>query len=414
MKPTAPGSYVKKLANVLFVMVLAACSTEVGNTVKISDQKMAKYEAMTSMQAAAELEKRIMLARRDGMPLLSPGNFDKAFEILVSAKFSLSQMPQNRVVDDVVRADAFLDQGEIRMGVVKSRLTNELALKAEMDKDRVAKIYPEEYQKIVEDLSSLIEKVERGESGDLEADRRALAKRMELLDVRAIQYNALHQSDVMNEATRNADGEKLATATLAEAYRVYKDAERRIEESPQDIVSVQKASADAMFAARHARFILQRVAALQVKIRESAELVALDEERVLSKIANALGLKDLRDQPIEKQANDISAAVTEMVQGRKQSDTNAANVLGKSLETRLREVNEVLAQNNELLAEKDVKLSEKETLLFEKIALLSEKDTVISEKNAQIKSLGDQILQLQEKNAKLLSAISSGKNGKQK
>jgi hypothetical protein len=323
-------------------------------------------------------------------------------------------MPQTRVIDDVVRADALLDQGELRMGVVKSRLANELALKSEMDKDRVAKIYPEEYLKVVEDLTVLIEKVERGESGDLEADRHALATRMESLDVRAIQYNALHLSDVMNESTRNADGEKLAAATLAEAYRVYKDSERRIAENPHDIVSVQKASADAMFAARHARYILQRVAALQVKVRESAELVALDEERVLSKIANALGLKDLRDQPIEKQANDIAAAVAEIVQGRKQSDANAGSALGKSLETRLREVNEVLAQNNERLAEKDVKLSEKETQLFEKIALLSEKDAVISEKNAQIKKLGDQILQLQEQNAKLLAVTANGRNGKQK
>lgn len=414
MESAAYGSYANKIVFGLIGLMLAACSTEVSNTVTISDQKFARYEALTPVQAAAELEKRIMLSRRQGMPFLAPKSFNQGFEILVYVKQVLMTMPQSRVIEDVVRADAILDKGETRMGVVKTRLAKELALKAQMDKDRVSNIYTEEYQKVVDDLSRLIEKVEMDEAGSLDHDRLVLSNRMQALDVQTIQHYALHQSDVMNQATRNMDGEKLAAKTLADAYRRYKDAEKRIADNPHDIVSVQRASADAMFAARHARFVVQRVAALQMKVRESAELVVLEEEGMLMKISDAMGLKDLRDQPVEKQANDIATAVADVVHGKQQSEQNAASTLSQSLETRLREVNEVLTQNNERLAEKDVKLSEKETQLYEKIALLSEKNTLISEKNAQIKSLGDQILQLQEQNKNLLAAKSANKATTQK
>ncbi|MGC2165175.1 MAG: hypothetical protein WA632_04090 [Gallionella sp.] len=404
----------KKVLCGLIGLLLAGCSTNVGNTVKVSDQQIAKFGTLSSEAAVAELDRHVKEARKENMQFLAPNYYNGATEILADATRALIEMPQSQVISDIAKADAILDKGQIRMGVVRSRLANELAMKTQMDKDNVAKIYPEDYQNAVGDLSKLIEKVELEKSGSLDKDKLALSKRMEALDVLAIQYTALHQSEVMNESTRNMDGAKLAAQTLAEAFRVYADAEKRIAANPHDIVKVQQASADAMFAARHARHVLQQVVAMQVKIRESVELVVMDEERLLLKISKAMELKDLRDQPVEKQASEIALAVADVVQGKQKSEqaVNTVNTVSQSLETRLREVNEVMAQNTERLAEKDVKLSEKETQLFEKSALISEKDALIFEKSALIKSLGDQILELQEQNKNLLAAKAARKTTK--
>jgi len=208
---------------------------------------------------------------------------------------------------------------------------------------------------------------------------------MQALDVKAIQYTALHESEVINEDTKSKDGEKQAPATLAEALRVYLDAGNRIAQAPHDEALVQRAGADALFAARHARYVSERVLALQNKFKESVEPIVLEEEKRLLDISTALGHKDPRDQPIEKQAEEIAQVAGEIVQGQQKSKQSigAVNDQSKVMEKRLKEANDAMQQAN---------------------AQLAEKDAQISGKDAQLKILNDQIAQLEEQNKSLVAA----------
>jgi len=355
----------------LLSLLLAGCAANVGKTIKVSDEQLAKYGTLSAADAIAALEKRINEAKNANMPFLAPDYFRGASEILSDAQKSSDKKPKDELISHIAKADAILDKGQTIMAIVQSRLVNELALKNQLDKDNVAKVYPKEYEKSVSELSSLIKKVELEKADNLDKDKIELIKMMQALDVKTIQYTALHESEVINEDTKSKDGEKQAPATLAEALRVYLDAGNRIAQAPHDEALVQRAGADALFAARHARYVSERVLALQNKFKESVEPIVLEEEKRLLDISTALGHKDPRDQPIEKQAEEIAQVAGEIVQGQQKSKQSigAVNDQSKVMEKRLKEANDAMQQAN-----------------------------------AQLKILNDQIAQLEEQNKSLVAA----------
>ena len=369
----------------LLSLLLAGCAANVGKTIKVSDEQLAKYGTLSAADAIAALEKRINEAKNANMPFLAPDYFRGASEILSDAQKSSDKKPKDELISHIAKADAILDKGQTIMAIVQSRLVNELALKNQLDKDNVAKVYPKEYEKSVSELSSLIKKVELEKADNLDKDKIELIKMMQALDVKTIQYTALHESEVINEDTKSKDGEKQAPATLAEALRVYLDAGNRIAQAPHDEALVQRAGADALFAARHARYVSERVLALQNKFKESVEPIVLEEEKRLLDISTALGHKDPRDQPIEKQAEEIAQVAGEIVQGQQKSKQSigAVNDQSKVMERRLKEANDAMQQAH---------------------AQLAEKDAQISGKDAQLKILNDQIAQLEEQNKSLVAA----------
>ena len=356
----------------LLSLFLAGCGANVGKTVKVSDEQLSRYGTLSAVDAIAGLEKRIGEAKNAGMPFFAPNHFRGASEILSNAQKSPEKKPKNELVSDIAKADAILDKGQTMMGIVQTRFVNELALKIQMDKDNVAKVFPKEYEKTIAKLSSLIEKVELEKADNIDKDKIELLKKMQALDVRAIQYTALHESETINEDTQSNDGEEQAPATLAEALRVYQDAMNRIAQAPHDEETVKRAGADAMFAARHARNVSRRVLNLQKRFKQPAEPIVLEEEKRLLAISTALGHADTRDRPVEIQSEEIAKAAGEIVQGQQKAKqaTGAESEQSKVLEKRLNETN----------------------------AHLAEKDALLAEKEAHIKSLGEKLAQLEVQN----------------
>jgi len=369
----------------LLSLLLAGCAADVGKTVKVSDAELAKYGTLSAADAVAALEKRLNDAKAANMPFFAPDYFRGASEILSDAQKSPEKQPKDELIGNIAKADAILDKGQTMMAIVQSRLVNELAMKDQLDKDNVAKVFPKEYDKSISDLSDLIEKVELEKADNLDKDKIELVKMMQALDVKTIQYIALHDSEVINEDTQSKDGEKQAPATFAEALRVYQDAGNRISQAPHDKESVQHAGADALFAANHARYVNERVVALQNQIKKSIEPIVLEEEKRLLDISTALGHKDVRDQPIDRQAEELAQIAGKIVQGQQKSSQAIGAVNGqiKTLEASLKNANDALQQAN---------------------AQISDKSAQLSAKDAQLKALSDQVAQLEEQNKSLVEA----------
>ncbi|MCR4303529.1 MAG: hypothetical protein NUV63_04780 [Gallionella sp.] len=300
---------------ILSGLLLAGCAADVGKTIKVSGEQASRYGVLSAADAIAVLEKRVNEAKDAYMPFFAPNHFRGASEILSAARKSAEKRPRNELIGDIAKADAILDKGNAMMATVQTRLANEFALKIQLDKDNAARVYPREYEKSVSELSGLIEKIELGKADNIDKDKIELGKKMQALDIRTIQYTALHESDVINEDTEGNDGEDLAPVSFAEALRVYQDAMNRIAQSPHDNGVVQRAEADAMFAARHARNVNRRVIFLQKKYKKPEEAIVLDEEKRLLGISTALAHGDLRDRTLEMQAEEIAKAAKEIVQG---------------------------------------------------------------------------------------------------
>lgn len=345
----------------LLALLLAGCATNVGKSIKVSEQQRARYDALSVTDAINALEKRIAEARRANMPFLAPNYFIEAFEVLSEAQKTSTKKPKNVLISEIAKGDAILDKGETMMAVIQNRFAKEIELKGLLDKFNAVGIYPKEYEKVISELSSLIEKVELEKADKIDRNKEELIKAMQALDVKTVQYTALHASDIINIDTKNKNGEKQAPATLAIALEVYKQAEQRIAQAPHDDAAVQRAGEEALFAARHARHISEQVLSLQNQFKISVESIVLQQEKHLLEISNALGHRDLRDQPIDKQVAALVIAVGQQgkdVQAKLETKTAVANDQLQELEKKLKEANTALQQANGLVATQDARIKE--------------------------------------------------------
>jgi uncharacterized protein (DUF3084 family) len=145
--------------------------------------------------------------------------------------------------------------------------------------------------------------------------------------------------------------------------------------------------------------VSERVLALQKTIKESVEAMVLEDEKRLLNISTALAQKDLRDQPIEKQAEEIAHMAGDLIQVQQKSKQAIGTVSDQSkvLEMRLKEEEDALQQTKLQIVEKDAQISENNTQL-------SIKDAQISDKDMQLKTLKDHVAQLEEQNKTLVEA----------
>ncbi len=395
----------------LFAALLAGCATPVSNKIQPSAAHVAKYNDLTDINVVATLEKNVKDAQAAGMPFLAPHYYKEAAQVLSECQSQLGNKPHEELVKNAAKGEAILEKGRAVMDIVKYRFAPELEVKARLDAINTAKLLPRDYEKVMSDLSRMIEGVEREQPGNIDKEKEALLKAMQDLEVHAVQENALHEAEAINAASKKNNAEKQAPLTYAEALRIYQEAKTQIAAAPHDDALVHRQGAQALFAARHASQVNERVAVLlsQLNISSSGgagvslagvagggggavgmqigggtgaaaekptvEKIILQEEDRLLAISSAMGLRDLRDLPLDKQVAEIKRAAAELTGSARGAAT------AQEFEARLKTANEAAQQATAQLAAKD-------KLLKEQSAQLADKDT-------QIKALNDKVTQLE-------------------
>lgn len=407
--------------SVLFVLFLAGCATPVSNSIKASEAQIARYSNLSALEVVAALEKNVNEAMSANMPFLAPHYFREASQVLSECQSALGNKSREVLANKAAKADAILEKGRAVMAIVQYRFAKELELKTQLDKLDTSRLLPREYEKIIGRLSGLIEVVEREKTDNIDKDKDALLKAMQDLEIKAVQEAALHESEIINAESRKKYADKQAPATFAEALHVYKEAREKIAAAHRDEQLVQRLGAQALFAARHAQQVNERVAFLQSEFKWASsggislgvgvasggsagaqfgaqiadkpsgvekglvEKIVLQEEDRLLGISIALGHKDLRDLPLEKQVDEIKRVAGEIARQSK-GEANTGKI--QDLEARLKAAGDATRQAMTQLAEKDQQLAAKEQQMGAQAAQLAEKD-------AQIKTLNDKVAQLE-------------------
>lgn len=400
------------ISGVLFVLLLTGCVTPVSTTIKASEAQIAKYGNLSALEVVAALEKNVNEAKSANMPFLAPHYFREASQVLSECQSALGNKSRDELANNAAKGDAILEKGRAVMAIVQYRFAKELEFKMQLDKLNTAKLLPNEYEKVVGELSNLIKKVEREQPDNIDKNKDALLKAMQDLEIKAVQESALHESEIINADSKEKNADKQAPATFAEALHVYQEAKNQIAAAPHDEKLVQRLGSQALFAARHAQQVNERVAFLQTQFKWAAgsstslgvatsgiagtqlnaqiggkpsgiekgpvEKIVLQEEDRLLGISIALGHKDLRDQPLEKQVEEIKRVAGEIARQPKDG-ANAGYT--QDLEARLKTANDATRQAMAQLAVKDRQLGVQAAQL--------------AEKDAQIKTLSDKISQLE-------------------
>lgn len=413
--------------NVLAVILLAGCVAPVSTNIKPSPADVAKYSDLPDLKVVATLEKNVSDAKSANMPFLAPSYFREASQILSESQSALGNKSRDVLVNNAAKGDAILEKGRAVMAIVQYRFAKELDYKAQLEEYDAPKLLPREYEKVIGSLSDLIEKVGREQPGNIDSDKDALLKSMLDLVIKSVQEGALHESELINTDSKMKNADKQAPITYTEAIRVYQDAKSRIAAAYSDKELVKRLGAQATFAARHAQQVNERVAMLQTRLkispgdvalggvmnssgsnvtqtsgqldgkpavaeRYTLEKVVLQEEDRLLAISAAIGMKDMRDQPLDKQVEAIKRAAVDAAN----QPNGEATV--QDYEARLEAANHgiqqnvaELAQKDKQLVEKDRQLTEKDKQLTAKDHQLTEKEKLLAEKNAQIKNLKNKL-----------------------
>jgi hypothetical protein len=394
-------------SNVLIILFASGCATSVSTNIKPTTETIAKYSGLSAVEVVATLEKNVNAAEKAGMTLLSPNYFHEAVQVLKACQSGLPGMSRDAVVNNAAKGDAILEKGRSVMEIVKYRFSKELELKDQLEEKNAHGLLPTEYAAVIGELNRLITKVEREQPDNIDKDKEGLLKSMSALVIKTVQVGVLRESETLNEESQKSNADKQAPLTYAESLRVYQNAKNEIAAAYADQDLVERLGAAALFAARHAKYVNERVALLQTQLKISppssapvssgsahagaqadanskdtgkvtVEMIVLQEEDRLLDISTVLKLRDLRDMPLEKQVEAINRAASEVA-------LQANNAIAtQDIEARLESANKGIQQALSELAQKDVLLAEKDRQLSEKDRQIAEKDKQIAEKDIQL------------------------------
>ncbi len=406
---------------VLFAALLGACATPVSTNIKASEASVTKYNNLSELDVVASLEKNVNEAKAANMPFLAPHYFQEAAQVLSGCQTRLGAEPRAELVNNAARGDAILEKGRAVMEVVKYRFARELELKGQLDNHEASKLLPKDYEQIIGRLSGLIEKVEREQAANIDRDKESVQTAMVDLLIKTVQEGALRESDRLNADAGKKNAEKQIPVTYGEALKVYQDAKSRIAAAYGDENLVRQMGAQALFAARHAQQVNDRVGLLQSQLNVSAEggaagsgpsgarggaqnpgasvpeklslerIVLLEEER-LRGIATALGLDDLRDRPLDKQVEEIRRAAAGRADHSKSEDTI------RDLNIRLKAADESTLQAKAQVAAREQQLAANDQQLAANAKRLAANEQQLADKDAQIRALNEKLSQLASAN----------------
>lgn len=340
-----------RITSLLVIALLAGCATPVSNNIKVSAENIAKYSDLSDLAVVTALEKNINDAKSAKMPFLAPHYFEEAAKILSECQNALGKTPKETLVNNAAKGDAILEKGRTVMAIVQYRFAKELEYKAQLEEHNAPKLLPKETEAVMARLSRLIEKVEREQAENIDRDKESLQKDMLDLVIKAVQEGVLRESEAINTESKKKGAKRQAPVTYTAALKVYQEAKSQIAASHHDRPLVQRLGSEALFAAHHAQQVNERVAQLQTQLKFSSagstqmsvaaggmtgaqmgvqvgiqmeaqtegrpfaddrltleKLVLQEEDRLLS-ISSALGIKDLRDKPIDKQVEEIKLAI---------------------------------------------------------------------------------------------------------
>ena len=389
------------LSGLTLALLLAGCATPVSTAIQPTQASIAKYSTLSALDVVTALEKNVNDAKASGMNFTAPHYYREAAQVLSDCQSGLNSKPKDQLAQMAAKGDAILEKGRSVMSIVQYRFAQELELKSKIDALDTAKLLPKDYEKTMGEFSGLIEKVERERPENIDKSKEALLKSLEALEIKSIQEGALHASEVINNESKAKAADKQVPETYGLALKAFTDAKTQIAAAPHDAALVKRLGAEALFAARHAQQVNERVALLQTQFKTASgsspsfgastggmggggismqsgggssnaamdkttvEKIVLQEEDRLLSISTALGHKDLRDLTIDKQVAELKRVAGEKAgapavaanNGKLEADLQAAQAATKQAMAQLAEKDQQLSTQAAQLADKDAQIA---------------------------------------------------------
>jgi len=254
-----------------------------------------------------QLDNDIALARKNQINVLAPSWFEKADSSLKAAKKGLEKGDQlSEILDNIATGRAQLRRaGEIAK-VAQTTLPN--AIKARnMARDAGATKLGEEYADVEERFIGLTQAIEDNNLNYAQRNQARVAEQFRVVELRAIKIQTIGEVRRLIQSAQKQDMQKIAPQSFAAAQQKLEEADAFITQNPYQKEKMHKLAAEALFMAQR----LHIVAGQSEKVENMApEQITLWTEDIMYQVSNKLGAQDMRNQPFNKQLENILATVS--------------------------------------------------------------------------------------------------------
>ena len=258
-------------------------------------------------QLINKLDNDIAMARKNQLNVLAPTWFEKAESSLNAAKKGLEKGDQlSEILDNIATGRAQLQRAEEIAKISKTTLP--IAIKARnLARDAGATSLGKQYVNAEESFLDLTRAIEDNNLRYAQRSQNRVAERFREIELRAIKVQTIGEVRRLIKDAKKKGLQKIAPQSFASAEKKLEEADTFITQNPYQKEQMHQLAAEALFMARRLHIV-----AAQSEILEDMEpeQITLWAEEMLYQTSKTLEAPDMRDQPFDKQLENILATVS--------------------------------------------------------------------------------------------------------
>ncbi len=283
-----------------------------------------------------QLDNDIALAYKNQLNVLAPTWFERANSSLNDAKKGLEEGDQlSKILEDIATGRAQLVRAEEIAKVSKTTLPN--AIKARnLARAAGATALGKAYADTEERFLDLSRAIEDNNLNYAQRSQARVAEQFRELELRAIKVQTIGEVRRLIKDAEKKDMQKIAPRSYAIAKTKLEEADAFITENPYEKEKMHRLAAEALFMARRLHVVADQSKEFETM---KPEQITLWAEGFLYDASVSLGAPDMRNQPFDKQQENIVATITAqredinfMIENTKNLQERITDLEGKTLE----------------------------------------------------------------------------------
>ena len=277
-----------KISMLVLSLSLSGCmSQQIANTKHMDDAvlKQAANSKQTPQQICEAASLTIAQADKEDLHFFAPLHLEQASDNLqegqekIKVKETLAQG-----VAQCFKVNKLIENGIAIKAKVKTSLKDSLAELNMLNKVDNEKKFTDDIQDHVDDVIDLVKEIEAGKMNEAMQGQAELLKEMLELEIEIVTAKNLASVEAMIEKAEDADADDLAEKTFEKAEKELESAKKFIRVNYRNNGQVEKTSALAMRAAKHAFHVAKEVETIKELKPEAAEEKVLYIESLLERV----------------------------------------------------------------------------------------------------------------------------------
>jgi outer membrane protein OmpA-like peptidoglycan-associated protein len=289
------------LALTLFIaFLLVACA---GRQLEI--KPIAKSE--NPQELINQLDNDIALARKEQVNVLAPDWFAEAESSLNQAKALLEKGDQlSKILADIATGRAQLERAEEIAKISRTTLV-EVIKGRELARKAGATSLGKDYTRVEKQFLGLTEAIENNNLSYAQRNQSKVTEQFRKLELRAIKIQTIGEVRRLLNIADKQDTYDIAPASYAVAQKKLREADAFITQHPYEKEKMHQLATEALFMARRHLQIAKQCEAVEDM---EPEQIILWVENIMYQTSEKLTAPDMRDQPYEKQLENILETIS--------------------------------------------------------------------------------------------------------